>query len=255
MLSFLALGFLIGMSHALEADHLAAVGAMATSGKPSPKRLAFLGASWGLGHTTTLFLLSAIVIVFGFVLCDVMASSLEFFVGLMLVGLGLHVGIKLVRSKVHFHSHDHGDGKRHFHAHSHADQGGHADKHGHKKDHATGEAHAHAHDHSTGFSLKAYLVGLVHGAAGSAALLVLVAAATQDVASAMLYVLLFGLGSVAGMALLTFAVSLPLGLSEAFASRIFTAVQAASACLAIYVGLSVLMETGPDVMGGLQGLL
>jgi high-affinity nickel permease len=249
MISFLLLGFLIGMSHALEADHLAAVGAMATSGKPSSKRLAFLGASWGLGHTTTLFLLSAVVIVFGFVLSDFLASSLEFFVGIMLVGLGIQVALKLRRSKVHFHVHDHGDGKVHLHAHSHAHEGA--------KDHSA--ASAHAHDHKSGFSLKAYSIGLVHGLAGSAGLLVIVAAATQDAMAAMLYVLLFGLGSVAGMGLLTYAISWPLNLgskgrSEKLVGRFFIAIQAASACLAIYIGVAVMMETGPAVLEGLQAL-
>ncbi|HHI71842.1 MAG TPA: high frequency lysogenization protein HflD, partial [Rhodobacteraceae bacterium] len=81
MASFLVLGFFLGMSHALEADHLAAVGALASSGRASGRRLAFLGASWGMGHTTTLFLLSLPVVVFGYVLSARAYAGMEVAVG------------------------------------------------------------------------------------------------------------------------------------------------------------------------------
>ncbi|HFE38643.1 MAG TPA: high frequency lysogenization protein HflD, partial [Gammaproteobacteria bacterium] len=119
MISFLLLGFFIGMSHALEADHLAAVGALATSGKTTPKRLAFLGMSWGAGHTTTLLLLCSIVMVFGYVLSERVEAGMEFIVGIMLILLGIHVLWKMYKGRIHFHVHEH-DGNQHLHAHSHA---------------------------------------------------------------------------------------------------------------------------------------
>ena len=118
MNSVLLIGFLVGMGHALEADHLAAVGSMA-SGRTSPKRLAIMGAAWGLGHTITLFLLCSAVILLGFVLTDRLAATLEFGVGIMLIILGADVLRRMVKKKVHFHVHHHGDGQRHVHAHSH----------------------------------------------------------------------------------------------------------------------------------------
>jgi len=236
MISFLLLGFLIGLSHAMEADHLAAVGALSVSGKSSPKRLAFLGASWGMGHTATLFLLSSIVIGFGVVLSDSMAAGLEFMVGILLIGLGVNVFWKLYKSKTHFHIHQHEDGQKHIHAHSHADS-----QVKHERD---------SHDHEHGFSLRAFMVGLVHGAAGSAALIALTAAATQNVATALAYVLVFGLGSVLGMALLTYAVSWPVGLSEKRATGVFKIIQGSVACVAIYIGIGVIMETAPVVWSG-----
>ena len=235
MVSFLILGFLIGMSHALEADHLAAVGALATSGRSTPRKLVFLGASWGMGHTTTLFILSSLVLVFGYVLSDRLAAGMEFAVGAMLILLGIHVIWKMRRSKIHFHVHQHGDGKQHLHAHSHAET-----SLEHQKD---------PHKHKHGFSLRAYLVGLAHGAAGSAGLIALTAAATQNVATALAYVLVFGVGSIIGMALLTYAISWPMRFSEKTAGRLFTIVQGAVASLAIFIGISVMIETGPLTWG------
>ncbi len=236
MASFLLLGFFIGMSHALEADHIAAIGTLATDGRASTGRLAFLGASWGIGHTTTLFLLSLPIIVFGYAFSARMNAGMEFLIGVMLIGFGLRAFWKLRQKKVHFHIHDHGDGRRHLHAHSHA--------------HATGthrtDPHKHAHG---GFSLRAFSVGLAHGAAGSAGLVALAAAATQNVVTAMVYVLIFGLGSVLGMALLTASASWPLKMAEKSAGRVLSALQFGVGIFALAVGASVMVENGPLVFG------
>ena len=237
MESFLILGFVVGMGHALETDHLAAVGTLASSGRATPKRLAFLGASWGMGHTTTLFIISVPVILFGMILTERFAAGMEFAVGIMLIGLGGHVIWKLRRERIHFHLHDHGDGRRHFHAHSHA---------GARVPH---DRDPHDHDHAFSFSPRAYLIGLAHGAAGSAGLVALTAAATQNILTAVIYILVFGLGSILGMAALTFAASWPLGLAEKSASWLFRLVQVAVAGVAIFIGVSVMAEAAPILWG------
>ncbi len=236
MNGFLILGFFAGMGHALEADHLAAVGAMA-AGRSSPKRLAFLGALWGLGHTITLFLLCSAVIVFGFVLNDRSAAVLEFAVGVMLVILGLDVLRRMQTAKVHFHVHDHGNGAPHIHAHSHL---------GSTLPHAQDP---HDHKHPKGFPVKPLLVGLVHGAAGSAGLLALALAASRDTWLAIFYVLIFGLGSMCGMATLTFVVSWPLGIAERSAKWLHRGLHIAISCVAIGLGLSVIFQAGHIVWG------
>ncbi len=236
MESFLMLGFLVGMGHAFEADHLAAVGALASEGRATGRRLALLGASWGLGHTTTLFLISTPVVAFGYVLTARMAAGMEFFVGLMLVGLGGWVLWKMWRRRIHFHLHDHGCGP-HFHAHSHA--GSHLP---HARD-------PHEHDHPA-FSLRAYLVGLAHGAAGSAGLVALAAAATGSAWLAAGYILVFGLGSVLGMATLSWVASWPLRLAETATSRLLAAIRLGVAGLAILLGVAVIAETGPLALFG-----
>ncbi len=237
MFTFLTLGLIVGMAHALEADHLAAVGTLASGPNRSGRRFAWLGASWGLGHTTTLLLISMAVLFLGLTLSARMASGFEFAVGGMLLFLGLGVLHKLRRNRVHFHLHTHEGSTRHFHAHSH---------HASKKPHAQ-DAHDHAHGRL--FSSRSYLVGLVHGVAGSAGLVAMAAGATQDIATTLGYVLVFGLGSTMGMAALTLAAALPLRRAEWAAGRLFGAVQLAIACGAILVGVLIMYETGPILWG------
>lgn len=244
MVSFLILGMVIGMAHALEADHLAAVGTLAVAGKASPKRLAFLGVSWGMGHTTTLLLLSVPVVLFGVVLSARLAAGMELFVGLMLAALGAQVLWKIRSNPVHFHVHDHSDGQKHLHSHSHS----HSHSHGlagvgapHRK-----QAHDYAH---VRFSPRAYLIGLSHGAAGSAGLVALAAAATKDVSTAIAYVLVFGVGSIVGMAVLTYGVSWPLRIAENSAAWLLKTVQIAVASMAIFIGSRLVLKTAPILWG------
>jgi len=236
---FLALGFLIGMQHALEADHLAAVGTMATAGRTSKRRLALRGAVLGLGHTITLFAICAAVILLGLTLTDRMAATLEFGVGVMLVLLGADVMRRMWKGRVHFHVHAHGDGHRHLHAHSHA---------GAARPHARDR---HDHRHPTGFPVRALLIGLVHGAAGSASLLALAVAATRDAWTAVGYVAVFGLGSVLGMAALSFVAAWPLGAAERHAKWIHSGLSVAAAALAVALGVGVMAETAGAAWGGL----
>jgi len=234
-MEFLLLGFLVGMAHAFEADHMAAIGTLASSGKATPKRLAFLGASWGMGHTTTLFVISLPVILFGVILTERFAAGLEFAIGIMLIGLGAQVFYKLWKARVHLHLHEH-DGKRHFHAHSHA---------GESIPHAENPHH---HRHRA-FSFRAYAVGLAHGAAGSAGLVALAAAATQNAATALVYILVFGVGSILGMAALTYAASWPLRLAEKTASKLLKTVQMTTGVAAVSVGIMVMVEAAPVIWG------
>ena len=234
-MEFLLLGFLVGMAHAFEADHMAAIGTLASSGKATPKRLAFLGASWGMGHTTTLLVIALPVILFGVILTERFAAGMEFAIGIMLVGLGAQVFYKLWKARVHLHLHEHG-GKRHFHAHSHA---GDAMPH---------SENPHHHKHRA-FSFRAYAVGLAHGAAGSAGLVALAAAATQNAATALVYILVFGVGSILGMAALTYAAGWPLRLAEKTAARLLKTVRMATGAAAVAVGVMVMYEAAPVIWG------
>ena len=194
MLSLMLFGFLIGMKHALEGDHIAAVAALAADGG-SFRHTLKQGAAWGLGHTLTLFAFGALVIVLDASLPDGFADWLEFTVGAMLVLLGLDLLRRVVRDRVHFHTHGHGGGEVHLHAHSHRGEAGHAQ---------------HRHRHTSGVPLRALFVGLMHGMAGSAALLLLTASATQSPWLGLLYIALFGVGSMAGMAAFSVVIAVPL---------------------------------------------
>ena len=147
MFGILGLGFLLGMQHALEADHIAAVSSIAAR-RSHVADIVKHGLTWGLGHTLTLFVFAGAAILLGHAIPESVARPIETAVGLMLIGLGAHVLWRLWRDRVHFHRHGHGDGTVHFHAHSHA---------GETSPHARA---AHAHDH--GFRWRTLLVGLMH---------------------------------------------------------------------------------------------
>ncbi|HIE55251.1 MAG TPA: urease accessory protein, partial [Chromatiaceae bacterium] len=196
MLSLLFIGFLIGMRHALEADHVAAVATLATTSNSLGSAVR-QGAVWGLGHTITLFLFGSIVLLSDSIIPDDMAAALELAVGVMLVLLGMDVIRRLLRDKVHFHSHQHDDNIRHFHAHQHRNE----------SEHNPGN---HQHSHTSLFPRKALFIGLMHGMAGSAALIMLTLQNVPSPLTGLLYMLLFGAGSIAGMAALSVVISIPL---------------------------------------------
>lgn len=212
MFSILAFGFLFGMQHALEADHLAAVSSL-LSGQSSPRRMVGQGAFWGLGHTLVLTLFVGAALLLDLTLDQALAGWLEVAVGAMLVGLGLHVLCRLWRDRVHFHSHSHGDGTVHFHAHSHRGETRPHDPQRHDHTHRSSRAGLPA---LADLPWRALLVGMTHGLAGSAALILLTAAGFESPGLALVYVLLFGLGSVAGMAALSLVIALPLAYSARF---------------------------------------
>ena len=239
MVGILIFGFLIGMSHALEADHLAAVGAMAVHNKSSKKSLALRGAVWGAGHTISLFGICALVLITGIPLTDQVSAMLEFAVGIMLVVIGIDVIRRIRQRKIHFHVHHHDEGKPHLHAHSH------------EFSQVPHEADTHQHAHPTGLPIKALFVGITHGAAGSAALLVLIVAATQDVYTALGYVLFFGMGSILGMTVLSLVVAWPLSFAEKQAYWLHRGISYSAALVAIILGTTLMFETGqPAFLGG-----
>lgn len=223
MTSILILGFLIGIRHAFEPDHLAAVTAMAT-GKTSLRQTLRQGAVWGLGHTTTLFLVCGAVIYMETAISDFAARMMEAAVGVLLVGLGAEVIRRMIRDRIHFHAHRHADGEAHFHAHSHK----------HDPQQAV-HPRTHDHDHRQGFPLRFFVVGLMHGMAGSAALAVMTAQTTASPWLALGYVALFGVGSMAGMALFSAAISLPLRGARSL-TWAHNGLQAVIGCLTVGLG-------------------
>ena len=192
----LVLGLLVGMRHALEADHVAAVAALTARSRNLGGALR-LGAAWGLGHTLTLFAAGTVVLSLDGVMPERIAHLFEFAVGIMLVLLGADLLRRLIAARVHFHVHRHGDGTTHLHAHSHAGEADHA-------------ASRHDHVHARGLPVRALAVGLMHGLAGSAALILLTAGQIDSLLLALAYLALFGIGSMIGMAALSVVIAIPL---------------------------------------------
>jgi cytochrome c biogenesis protein CcdA len=225
MLAVLSLGFLLGMQHALEADHIAAVSSIAAR-RSDVADIVKHGLTWGLGHTLTLLAFAGAAILLGQAIPDNLARPLELAVGLMLTGLGAHVLWRLGRDRVHFHAHRHGEGTLHIHLHSHA--------------HETVPHRDSAHLHGHGFRWRSLLVGLMHGMAGSAALLVLAVSQAASPAAAMAYVALFGVGSMLGMGALSAAIAVPLAVSARRLTSANRILQAAVGAITIAVGAATI---------------
>ncbi len=225
----LLLGFFIGMQHAMEADHVAAVSSIA-SGQSSVSKIVSHGAFWGIGHTATLAAVAGSAIIFGATISDGMSSWLEMIVGVMLVGLGAHVIWRLIRERVHFHSHTHGDGTVHMHAHSHK---GETEKH---------DKTRHAHDHPDALPWRTLAVGLMHGMAGSGALVVLTATQVTTPLTGFLYILLFGVGSIAGMAALSALIAVPLSYTAKSLTWVNWTMRGGIGGVTIILGIFVVMD-------------
>jgi high-affinity nickel permease len=228
MFGILGLGFLLGMQHALEVDHLAAVSSIAAR-RTDVADVVKHGLTWGIGHTLTLFVFAGAALWLGQAIPDHLARPIETAVGIMLVGLGAHVLWRLWRDRVHFHKHSHGDGTVHVHAHSHA-----------------GETMPHArapHAHGHGFRWRTLLVGLMHGMAGSAALLVLTVSQASSIAVGLGYVALFGIGSMFGMGALSAVIAVPLALSARWLTWANSGLQGAVGVITIAIGVRTIVET------------
>lgn len=199
--TFLLVGFLLGVRHALDPDHIAAVASLATRSVRTRENVK-LAALWGLGHAGVLLGVGALAIGLGITLSDPLPRLFEGIVGLMLIALGADV-LRHRRNRVHAHAHRHADGTLHvhFHAHSPAERAHHGEEH---------PRHEHRHVSAS----RALLVGGVHGLAGSAALLLLALPGASSAGEALGCLVAFGVGSVLGMMLFSFAISLPLRFSS-----------------------------------------
>lgn len=225
------MGLLLGMQHALEADHVAAVSSLCT-GTRSVRRIATHGAVWGLGHSLTLFIFAGAAVLLDLRFGEILAQVLEGVVGVMLILLGGQVLFRLWRERLHFHTHRHSDGRTHFHVHSHL--GENVD---HDPDH-------HVHAHANRLPLRTLVVGMVHGLAGSTALVVLTAATVQDPVIGLLYVGLFGLGSIAGMTVLSSLLAVPMAWTAQAFTWAHRSLQAVVGLATMGLGTALLVEAG-----------
>lgn len=196
----LALGVVTGMRHALEADHLAAVVAMSTQSR-SRWATVWRGVAWGTGHTVSLLAIGGACLAAGVTISAGLERWFERVVGLMLIAIGGSLLVRMRRQRIHVHVHAHTGGVVHAHAHAHAPGG------------SGRPGGAHDHRHPVRGHLRALTVGMVHGVAGTAAILVLTATATGNLMLGLAYIAAFGVGSIVGMAVLSAVVAVPLAFS------------------------------------------
>jgi high-affinity nickel permease len=183
----LLLGLVTGLRHSIEADHVAAVLSVVASNQKNIKRASMLGVIWGLGHTTSLFIAGLLVLLLAVNISESVSSRLEFGVGIMLIFLGITTftgwsigkffkGLRHQKSSLSSHKHIHYHDGNVVHSHNHV--------------HDTGHRHGH----------KALIIGMVHGIAGSGALLLVVLSTINSIPLGLAYIAIFGVGSIVGMA-------------------------------------------------------
>jgi high-affinity nickel-transport protein len=254
VVSFLSLGFFLGMRHATDADHVVAI-ATIVSRERSLAGSALIGAAWGVGHTITVMAVGATIIAFGVVIPPRLGLSMEFAVGIMLVVLGIltltgmgravgavapHMGVPGGHAlDLHDHLHAHGD---YVHRHPH---GHHHGAHGHAEEH-TPLARLDRKLSRIPFYqwLRPFVVGLVHGLAGSAAVALMVLSIIREPLAAVGYLLLFGLGTIVGMMLITLILSAPFAYTAANLPKFNWRLRVASGLISFVFGVVLTYSIG-----------
>jgi high-affinity nickel permease len=250
-LAILAIGFILGMRHATDPDHVIAVSTI-VSRERSITKAGLIGILWGCGHTLTIAIVGTAIILFGVVIPPRAGLTMEFSVGLMLILLGilnLTGAMKWLSEKfspshprvmgthAHIHEHNH---RLHFHWHSHSSAGE------HHADSLTAPVRLCRPFARLGLfhSLRPLLVGIVHGLAGSAAVALLVLSAIREPRWGLLYLLVFGVGTIAGMMLITAALALPFSFAGSRFAWLTRGLVAGSGLVSLCFGVFVCYQVG-----------
>jgi high-affinity nickel permease len=215
-LGLLTFGFLIGIKHAFDSDHVAAVTTLVSESEDL-KISSKLGTFWGAGHTATLLIAGIILTLFNLTISERWTTLFEIGIGIMLIVLGVNLLFKIRRKKIHLHQHSH-NGTTHTHLHSHQNNP------------------AHTHNHLK----KSFIIGTFHGLAGSAGLMLLLLATTSNLSQTITYILIFGLGSIAGMTMISTLISLPL-LATKKLNKTHQWIQLSAGLLSVIIGFEKLL--------------
>ncbi len=241
------LGLILGMSHATHADHdIDETTIVSEERRFSPS--ARIGIAWGLGHSTTVFLVGGVIILFKLTIPPRLGMAMEFAVAMVLILLGVSVlarssprvakwfGLKRNAGDMfaHTHAHEH-DGTAHVHPHAHP----HADEHTHRS-HLMSKSSRFA----RGSLERAFGVGLVHGLAGSAAIALLVLSAIPNPIWGLMYLAIFGFGTIVGMALITTAIGLPVTFTASRLGSVNHALLVGAGLLSLGFGLFLAYQIG-----------
>jgi high-affinity nickel-transport protein len=249
LLTIIGVGFVLGIRHATDPDHVIAVTTI-VSRQQSIGHAGVIGALWGLGHTITIVLVGTGIIVFNLAIPPRVGLAMELAVGLMLILLGILNLTGLTRWITERFTPEHGAGVIHSHVHQHG-----------------GEAHVHSHTHDPDAHLgleerpqgavqqllqrmglyqllRPLAVGIVHGLAGSAAVALLVLTTIREPRWAIAYLLVFGLGTIAGMMLITMMLGVPFAYTGKRFLRFNRGLSVASGVISIAFGLFITFQIG-----------
>jgi len=227
----LLLGLVTGLRHSIEADHVAAVLSVVASNHKNIKRASMLGAIWGLGHTTSLFVAGLVVLLLAVNISDTISNRLEFGVGIMLLFLGVttftgwSIG-KFFKGLRHRKSSS-SSSWSHDHIHHHQDNVVHS--------------HRHVHDDEHGHGHKSLIIGMIHGMAGSGALLLIVLSTINSIPLGLAYIAIFGAGSIGGMAGISTLMGIPF-VKFSNSAKISMALRYAAAITTLAIGAGLIYD-------------
>lgn len=212
--TLLLLGFFLGIKHAFDIDHIAAVSTIISKNN-SVKQSMFTGALWGIGHTISLFIFGLLILLLKIKINKNIENLFELAVGIMLIVLGINLLIKIKKEKIHMHKHKH-DGTEHIHFHSHK--------------------HIQSHQHTH----QPLIVGLIHGIAGSGAITLLILSTINSSIIGLTYILVFGIGSIIGMALVSGILSSPFTILSKKFENMQKILKLSAGTISIIVGLNLI---------------
>ena len=212
------IGLLLGLRHAFEPDHLAAVSTLATRPAARLRSAARLGLVWGLGHTATVGIVVLLIIVLGIQVPERFWPIAELLVAALLVLLGWVVIWRYVRGRWHLHAHSHASGP-HLHLHSHS------------------QAAGHEHQHGTVDARRSLGFGIAHGLAGSGAIAALLVAAAPNTPARIAYFAAFGIGTIIGMLGVSLTLSVVIRLASRQGERWATLLHVGAAAVSIVAGI------------------
>jgi len=229
----LSLGFLLGLKHATDADHVVAVSTIVSEYRNAWRGI-WIGASWGLGHSTPLLILGIVILLLKEAVIqqyESLAHIFEFGVGVMLVFLGVQVFWNLRRGRLHAHEHAHEEGP---HIHIHASHDSAADAN-------VETPHSMFQPGRPFFRLKSYLIGIVHGLAGSAAVMLVLLPQISSFWLGIGYLLLFGIGTILSMAAITLMLGVPFAITGQF-ERINRSVAGVAGASSLLFGVALMSD-------------
>lgn len=243
LLALAGFGFLLGMRHATDADHVIAITTILARSRRF-LHSTIIGAIWGLGHTITVLVVGTLIIAFNVVIPPPVGLAMEFAVAIMLILLGilnLTGAMRRITERLTPPAPLHGHEHAHLHAHETGDE-----------PHPHGHAHLHGHGSDPGLLAtfgwyqlaRPLVVGLVHGLAGSAAVALLVLATIQDPGTALVYLVIFCAGVAAGMAILTTVIGLPFLVSRTRSERLNRWLTVGSGALSLAFGIYLAYQIG-----------
>ena len=226
LMAVLSIGLVFGLKHATEVDHVVAISTIVSRHK-NIFHSAFVGALWGAGHTASLLIVAVIVLTLRVAIPERVSGWLELGVAVMIIGLGISALRRALRKNAHVHLHQHNhDGLSHTHIHFHENETRHQP--------SLKSQHSHA---VSRLGWKPVLIGMMHGLAGSGALTLLVLTQISSSWVGYLYVLTFGLGSIAGMLFMSGLIGLPFAFSSRKLTHVHQGLQTVAAVFSICFGI------------------